>query len=199
MPRKQTNTNLKTDLIKAMRNLLKIEGLDGLDVRKIVKDAGCSVGTFYNHYKSLDELIIYFNGETLDILKVCIFDQISPKDSAKEVIRKICQNYITFAKDNHTEWLLLLEHPIKISLPSWYQEKINQLFQKVSATFQPILRGQKADTERAVKVLWSALHGICSLTLKQKLRFAQEQDTLELCQELFHHYTLGYRIGLGIT
>lgn len=181
-----------------MRRLLKAEGLDGLDVRKIVKVAGCSVGTFYNYYKSLDDLIIYFNGETLDTLKVCIFDTITPKDVPREVIRKICQNYITFAKDNHSEWLLLLEYPIKTSLPLWYQDKVDQLFQKVSLTFHPILRGQKADTDKSVKVLWSSLHGICSLTLKQKLRFSKEQDTLELCQELFHNYTLGYRIGVGI-
>lgn len=191
-------TNIKIDFIKAMRHLLKTEGLKGLDVRKIVKVTGCSIGTFYNHYKSLDDLIIYFNGETLDILKGRIFDKIDLKDTPKDIIRKLCHNYITFAEKNHTEWLLLVEHPIKIRLPEWYQDKIDQLFQQVSATFQPILKSPKADTEKAVKVLWSSLHGICSLTFKQKLRFAKKQDTLELCQGLFHNYILGYRISAGI-
>jgi AcrR family transcriptional regulator len=196
MPRKPTNANLKMDLVKALRTTLKKEGLEGLDVRKIANEAGCSVGTFYNHYKSLDELIIYFNGDTLDILSVCMFDEITPKDSAKEIINKICQNYISFAEDNYTEWLLLLEHPLTIEIPTWYKDKSEHLFQKVAQTFHPILRGAKKDTEKAVKILWSSLHGICSLTLKHRLRFKNRQNTLELCQELFHNFILGYRIGL---
>lgn len=200
MARKHAEVDLKKELLKALRNILKKEGIRGLDVRKIAKEAGCSIGTFYNHYKSLDDLVVYFNGETLDILTISMFDRIAPSDSAKEIINKICQNYIAFAKDNHTEWLLLLEHPLKIEIPAWYHNKSEQLFQKVSEMFHPILRGDKKDVEKAVKVLWSSLHGICSLTLKQRLRSKKGQpDPLELSQNLFHNYILGYRIGVGIT
>lgn len=196
MPRKPANANLKTDLVKALRATLKKDGLEGLDVRKIAKEAGCSVGTFYNHYKSLDDLLIYFNGSTLDILSVCMFEEITTKDSAKEIINKICQNYIKFAENNYAEWLLLLEHPIAIDFPRWYKDKSEHLFQKVAKLFHPILHGTKKDTERAVKILWSSLHGICSLNLKQRLRFKKRHDVLELCQDFFHNYILGYRIGL---
>lgn len=198
MPRKPSNANLKDDLAKALRTTLKKDGLEGLDVRKIAKEASCSVGTFYNYYKSLDELIIYFNGSTLDILSEGMFQEITPQDSPKEVIHKICRNYITFAENNYTEWLLLLEYPLSIEIPTWYREKSEYLFQKVASLFHPILRGEKKETDRAVKILWSSLHGICSLTLKNRLRFKQRQNLLELCQELFHNYILGYRIGLEI-
>jgi AcrR family transcriptional regulator len=196
MPRKPKNVNLKADLIKALGTTLKKDGLKGLDVRKIATEAGCGVGTFYNYYKSLDELILYFNGSTLDRLSICIFEGITPQDSAKEIINKICQNYITFAENNYTEWLLLLEYPLAIEIPTWYREKSEYLFQQVASIFHPILRGEKKETERAVKILWSSLHGICSLNLKNKLRFKQRQNVLELCQELFHNYILGYRIAL---
>lgn len=76
MSRKPKNINLKADLVKALGITLKKDGLKGLDVRKIAKEADCSVGTFYNYYKSLDDLILYFNGYTLDTLSVCIFDEI---------------------------------------------------------------------------------------------------------------------------
>lgn len=192
MPRKTVNI----DLVKALAKTLKEEGLEGLDVRKIASQAGCSVGTFYNHYKSLDELIIHFNMATLDTLSVHMFDGITPEDSAKDIISKICQNYIAFAENSTTEWLLLLEHPFTIEFPSSYKEKSEQLFQKVADTFHPILRGTRKDTEKAVKILWSSLHGICSLALKNRLRFQKRQNTLELCKDLFHNYILGYRIGL---
>lgn len=196
MPRKPKNAHLKEDLVKALRATLKKEGLEGLEVRKIAQAADCSVGTFYNYYKSLEDLVMYFNGNTLDILSVCMFDDIKPQDSAKEVIHKICRNYIAFAECNYTEWLLLLEHPLTIEVPGWYKEKSDHLFQKVAQIFQPILRGEKKESERAIKILWSSLHGICSLSLKNRLRFKQRQNLLELCQDLFHNFILGYRINL---
>lgn len=196
MSRKPANANLKADLVIALGKTLKKEGLEGLDVRKIANEAGCSVGTFYSHYKSLNELIIHFNGTILDILSTCMFEGISSKDSSKEVINKICKNYITFAENSYTEWLLLLEYPLTTEVPGWYKEKSDRLFQKVAITFRPILKGKKKEIEKAVKILWSSLHGICSLTLKNRLRFKTRQETLELCLELFHNFILGYRIGL---
>lgn len=198
MPRKPANVNLKSDLVKALGTTLKRDGFDGVDVRKIAKEAGCSVGAFYNHYKSLDELVIYFNGSTLDLLSVCMFEEITPKDSAKEIINKICQNYIAYAENNYPEWLLLLEYPLSIEIPIWYKEKSEHLFQKVAHIFNPILRGQKEDLEKSVKILWSSLHGICSLSLKNRLRFKKKQNILELCQDLFHNYILGRRISLDM-
>jgi len=195
VPRKPSNAHLKRDLLAKTRTLLEIEGLDGLDVRKISKKAGCSIGTFYNHYQNMEDLVIQFNGETLDHLKIFIFETITPYDTPKDIFQKISENYISFAKNHTSAWLLLFEHPIKTPLPDWYQDKVNALFQKVALIFHPILRGSSVEAERAVKILWSSLHGICSLTLKNKLRFAKEQDTLELCQELFHYYTLGFRVG----
>ncbi len=199
MTLKNASTGSKYAFVTILRQLVKAKGLDGLDVRKIAKAAGCSVGTFYNHYKTLDDLIICFNGTTLDILTVCMFENITASDSAKEIIHKICQNYIAFAEHSHAEWFLLLEYPLKIEIPTWYKEQSEQLFQKISNTFHPILRGPRKDTEKAVKILWSALHGICSLSLKQRLRFKETQNTLELCQDMFHNYILGYRIGVGLS
>jgi len=199
LARRKIGPNFKDDLLKIARKVLEEEGLEGLEIRKLAKAADCSVGTFYNHYKSLDELIIHINGETVDILKNLMFKDIHTDDIAKEIIRKICIGYITYAQEHYAEWLLLFEYPIKMSLPAWYQEKVDSLFEKAAMTFYPILRGPKKDTERAVKILWCSLHGISSLTLKDKLRFSTEQDTLELCQELAHNYILGYRIGLGVT
>lgn len=120
----------------------------------------------------------------------------SSRVSAKETINKICQNYITFAENNYTEWLLLLEYPLTIKIPTWYREKSEYLFQRVASLFHPILRGEKKEIEKAVKILPSSLNGICSLNLKNKLRFKQSQNVLELCQELFYNYILGYKIGL---
>lgn len=165
-------------------------------MRKIANSAHCSIGTFYNYYKSIDDLIIHFNGTTLDILSISIFDGITPTCNPKEIINKICRNYIDFAENHYAEWLLLLEHPIGIEIPIWYRDKSEQLFKKVANFFHPIFRGKKKDTDKAVKILWGSLHGICSLTLKNRLRFKQRQNLLELCQDLFHHYILGFRIGL---
>lgn len=198
MARKTVNQNIKKEMLVCARKLLISEGIEGLDVRKICKESGCSVGTFYNHYRSVDELILHLNGDTLDLMKVLIFENITPEDDAKEIIRKICQSYIAFAKNNHSEWLLIMEYPIKSDIPDWYQKNVDHIFQKAYTIFYPILRSEKKQAEKAVKILWGALHGICSLTLKNKLRFKSEQDPLELTQEIMNNYIIGYRVGLKL-
>ena len=54
--------------IAAGNEIAKTEGLAGLTARRIAKKIGCSVGTLYNVFDSLDTLIIHLNGTTFDAL-----------------------------------------------------------------------------------------------------------------------------------
>lgn len=197
--KKNTTRPLKEDIITHARQILKTEGIEGLDIRKITKATGCSIGTFYNIFKCLDDLIVHINSKTLVHMKEFIFHDVQPNDVAKDIIKKICNNYIRYAKDYNAEWLLLLEYPVEMETPVWYLKQVDDVFKEIASMFHRILKGPKKDTHRIVRVLWGSLHGITSLTLKDKINFPEKEDTVNLCQELFHNYILGYRIGLGIT
>ena len=52
----------------AARDIAEAEGLRGLTARRIAAEIGYSVGTLYNVFVNLDDLIIHLNGSTLDQL-----------------------------------------------------------------------------------------------------------------------------------
>lgn len=186
------------DTLQAVNSIMKKEGAQGLTVRNIAKSAGYSVGTFYNRYKNLDELLHHINGQTVEKLEKAILQTIDSGDSAKAIINKVCTNYIQFAIENKIEWDLLFNNHVRGPVPDWYYARVEQLFKKIYELFRPVLGGTKKDIEKAVKILWSGLHGVCSLTLSDKLRLSNPCNALELCQDMFHNYIIGYRIA-GIS
>lgn len=192
MARSRLSENLASDTIKAARKVIKKEGLNGLDVRKVAKEAGYSIGTFYNNFKSLDDLVVMFNSETLDLFQEALLVGIEPEDTTKKIIEKLCGNYIEFAKHNPAEWILLFEYHREGVTPEHYTQKVDKIFGHINKLLHPHFGGTQNGIKNAIKVLWSSLHGICSLTLRNKL----EGDPLDLCLNLVQNYATGYRVGI---
>jgi AcrR family transcriptional regulator len=195
MARQKANRGLKTETMNALRGILRKEGLAGMNVRTISKEVGFSVGTFYNYFQNLEDLILHMNGETILILENIILETISPEDNLKTVIKKISTNYFKFAEKFQVEWLLFFQHNITGEIPEWYQNRVDELFQKIYNALSPFLGGTNKEIERCVKTLWSGLHGICSLTISNKLRFSVQYDPVEMCQDFLYNYIMGHKIN----
>ena len=56
--------------LAAAREIAEKDGLRGLKARRISREIGYTVGTLYNVFSNLDDLIIHLNGTTLDALYV---------------------------------------------------------------------------------------------------------------------------------
>ena len=53
----KTKEEIRVDLILKAREILKDKGLEFLTARKLAEYSGYSVGTIYNQYKSMDNLM----------------------------------------------------------------------------------------------------------------------------------------------
>ena len=75
--------------------------------------------------------------------------------------------------------MLLFEHhlPEGRPLPDWHDDKIARLLALPAAALAPLFPpGRERERELSARVLWAALHGICSLEAGRKL---SEAATLE--------------------
>src|SRR5690606_41192942 len=61
--------------------------------------------------------------------------------------------------------------PSEIELPKWYNERIENLFRIVENILSEFVN-KKSEASRHAKVIWAGIHGICVLSLTQKLNFA---------------------------
>ena len=162
---------LKEKVIHVSRDLLRENGLPGLQARKVAEAAGCSVGTIYNLYGNLDTVIIVTNSGTLRDLRAALMNVKNVGDSLVERLDALAMAYLDFAVDRNFEWRAVFEHRFaeKTVVPDWYRDNQAELFAIVEEVLEPSI--QLVDERReAARALFAAIHGIVALSLDAKLR-----------------------------
>jgi AcrR family transcriptional regulator len=148
------------------------EGLAALQARRIAQEAGCAVGTLYNVFGGLDDLIIATNARTLDHLgRVLIASDAGLVDrSTKSRLLALALAYLAFAKDNSHAWRAVFEHHLAAGadVPEWYRDRQAALFGIVESVLGDAIIDPRQRTS-AARALFSAVHGIVALSLDQKL------------------------------
>jgi AcrR family transcriptional regulator len=61
--------NSEQAFIQAAKDIIVENGLDGLNARAIAKKAGCAIGSLYNYFQNMGDLVLQINAETLLELK----------------------------------------------------------------------------------------------------------------------------------
>lgn len=161
---------LKQKVLEVSREILKSQGLQGLQARKVAVESGCSVGTIYNMYGSLDAVIITANAGTLADLRDSLMTVRESAPTLAERLDALSMAYLAFAVERNNEWRAVFEHRLsgKTVVPEWYRHSQAELF----AIVEDILRKAIPDREacrEAARALFAAVHGIVSLALDEKL------------------------------
>ena len=80
-----------------------------------------------------------------------------------------------------------IEHslPTDEPVPAWYPPKVERLLRFIEAALEPLYPGDQAEERRKMaRVLWSAVHGICSLANSNKLGVVADATAEDLCDTL---------------
>lgn len=162
----------KARMIEIAVGILESEGLSALQARRVAQDCGCSVGTLYNTFDGLDDLIIQANSLTLDRLRNSLLEVIDgtcPEKPA-ECLMNLALCYLRFAVDNASPWRALFEHrgADHWAPPVWYLEKQSELLEILEVAIARTV-SRDIDRKRGARALFSAVHGIVSLALDRKL------------------------------
>ena len=180
-------------VLAAAREIAKKEGLRGLTARGIAREIGYTVGTLYNLFDNLDDLIVHLNGTTLDTLYRAVAGQ-RLDDDPEAALRALARAYIRFTRDHPELWSMLFEPsaPHGEQLPNWYHEKVRRLLgvtEQALASFFPA--GQEERRHHSARVLWSGLHGICSLARAGALPKSDSETAM--ADSLITYYVTGLR------
>lgn len=183
---------LKVTIAEVARKLIIKNGAEQLSARKIAGEIGCSVGTIYNIFTNLDEIILTINGSTLTALHERLETAIMPDQDPTSAALALGKAYVDFSRNNFHLWSLLIEFklPPESVIPGWLQRKIDDLFFLVSRIVEPLVQDQ-AEADRAAKVLWAGLHGVCSLSISGKLNTVKAESADILADSLIRNYLKG--------
>jgi AcrR family transcriptional regulator len=187
--------------LAATRRLLTERGVIGLTAREIAREIGYSPGTLYNHFNDLDDLILQTNAETLDLLLARVHEARAGHRDAEPALRAMARAYIAETRAAPRLWAALFEHRIAKGrpLPDWYAARIAGLFAPVEEVLAPLFGPKHGKARRrTARILWSALHGITSLALSQKLDLIAGVSAEDMADDLISTYLAGLRARTGI-
>jgi len=188
-----SHDNIKQMAIDSGRNILQSKGFSGLSARKVAGEIGYTAGTLYNVFDNFTDLICHINSTTLDDLKAHLENNLNPSLSSIEALNQLGQSYVDFAREKTHLWRALFEfpHPEDYLLPTWYTDKVRDLFELPVRIIAPIFNGNLKRAEYEARVIWGGVHGICILGITDRLGLGSEELLKSKVNSLITNYIRG--------
>jgi AcrR family transcriptional regulator len=185
--------------MSAARDIVQREGLRALTARSLATSIGYSPGTLYNLFDNLDELALHVNGSTLDALHAAV-SQDGRTGNPEADLNRMLGRYLEFLELNPSLWTAIFDYrrPAGADLPAWYRDKVQKLMRLVEDALAPLFRpGDTRELHEAAAVLWSGLHGICTLAQDGRLSLVNARSVPQMARSLIAHYLAGLRAHAG--
>ena len=177
MSRTDRHAVLRDQLIDAAEHTIAEKGLAALKARDLAREVGCAVGTIYNVFEHLDELVLCVGSRTLAMLETALGavrppDQHGSTEDADDDMVRLALAYLEFAATHTVRWRALFEHRMSEArpLPEWFVEQQHRLFAQIERPLAALLPELDSDARRILaRTVFSAVHGIVVLGLEEKL------------------------------
>ena len=186
---------IKEMALNAALEILEQEGARGLSARKVAGAIGYTVGTLYLVFKNQQEMVLQLNARTLDDMDAWLEQRSAACIAPRDCLQTLAGAYIDYAVAKRTRWNLLFDTVAAEGeeMPEWYLSRLGRLFGRVERMLAPLDNDHDAlEIERAARVLWAGVHGICTLKLRHRLDLAGNQTTGEMAQMLIDNFLNGF-------
>jgi AcrR family transcriptional regulator len=183
-------------MLKTARGIIATKGLRSLKVREVAEAADCSIGSVYNEFGDFDGLILTVNRETVEALTARLIAV--PKEDPIQQLHGLAEAYLAFFTEHANLLRSLYEHRMEDDRP--FPEDILLLVMRAFALMDaPLVRlmpdREPADIALTARMMFSAVHGIISLGLEQRM-VAVPPDRL---RQRVAQFVDTYLAGLGIA
>ncbi|MEM8838459.1 MAG: TetR/AcrR family transcriptional regulator [Pseudomonadota bacterium] len=194
-----TREELRRLVLDASRKIVEKEGFRGLRARQIARDIGYTIGTLYNIFEDLDDLVMHMNGETLDALYDTCSDLELTGDPIADLDR-LAHNYLEFTQSHAKLWNAVFEHklPEDRPVPDWFSEKVSMLLAVIERAIAPLFAKEDPEAlHQHARILWMSLFGMTSL--ESTGRLLEGETSMILARTLIRTYVDGLKLSAQNT
>ena len=163
----------------------------GIRIRDLAKGCGCSIGTVYNVFEGMDEIVLRLNARSLDILYEGILKALEGEDDLKSGVRAMGAAYMVFAKKHPHRWKMLFENESLEKAPQWYLDVVNAKLREIESELVRRFYLKMEEAMKLVGFFWAAIHGITSIMLNKKTRVVEGIIKEEDLDRYIDHCLLG--------
>ena len=164
-------STLRERVLSVAAALVGAEGLASLKVRDVAAAAGCSVGSIYNAYADIDDLVIAVNRRTLLRLDAWL-ERATWGVPRERILQALAAGYLDFATAETRSLRALFEHRMTDArpFPEDHLHLVEATFSRIAAPLANLLpETPPAEVAVLARTLFSAVHGIIILGLEERI------------------------------
>ena len=193
MPDKKEN--IRELLLQTAQSLVEDKGAEYLTARKLSEASGCSVGTIYNQFASMDELFASLNIATLADLQTAM-KRVAVGPNAYKNLNAWLDSFVSFVLANPNRWILLYNYHLRGGhLSATYRQQIISLTQMWQKSFDAVYAHLNARKRRlARQVLWLSLFALSSFLTTKVIDNLSMVNKKNLCKLLLNTYLAGIAV-----
>lgn len=190
--------DLKREILDAAKSLFKEKGLEATSIRAIAEKIEYSPATIYLYYKDKNEIVHALHSEGFKLL-VSHFEVLNHISHPFERLKGMGRAYIQFALQNPDIYKLIfnMEEPLK-HVANCYEEwdegdRAFDILLKTVGECQKLDYFKDFATEQISFVIWSSMHGLCTLRTTGHLGHVaaaktSDQDLDQLMSSIFETF-----------
>lgn len=185
--------NLRETLIEASAHIIKMQGIDGLSLRKLADQVGVSRAAPYHHFKDKNALLAAVAEQGFESLGQLLQNVIGQDIPLLERLRQAIKGYLQFALDHPTQYDLMFGRKLWQSDQfDHFQRQAKDCFRLYVQLFQQLIdQGflkEDEDALRLSQLLWATLHGLAKLTEEGLFSVANSiEDITQYALDRFEH------------
>lgn len=188
----KTKEEIRADLILKARELLVDKGIEFLTARKLADYSGYSVGTIYNQFKSMDNLFLEENAQTLDEL----YKVLTSAEMGSDVylnLNKLLDKFVQFVLENKNLWFALYNTHFQNAASGYdvfYLRRIVKIVRLLERNLKKLfLKVPHREREVSSQVLFITIFALSSLLTSEKEFVSLEKKYV--VRILFNTYLAG--------
>lgn len=182
-------------ILEVARKVIAENGLRSLKIRDVANAADCSVGSIYNEFADFDGVILTVSRETVQSL-ASVLSKVSADDPA-EHLHGLASAYLDFSMSHANLLRALFEHRMEGDKP-FPEDLLQMVMNTFALMYGPLQRllpdMRKSEVAMIARTLFSAVHGIISLGLEERLVAVPPKDLHRHVRQFVETHL----VGLGV-
>ncbi|MGD9637656.1 MAG: TetR/AcrR family transcriptional regulator [Alphaproteobacteria bacterium] len=187
---------IKDKTLCCAREFIINNGAKALTARKLAQENGYSVGTLYNLFNSLDDIVMNIAIGALSDLISNVTNSLMEIDEPELKLRTFSQELLRFIQTNPNLASLVFVDITNycLELPEDYSAQINMLFAPVSDIFADVFPAIDDNARTKLSEVYaSSLMGIIALASKNLLNTVCKDNPAIISELLFTMYAAGMK------
>lgn len=190
--KERDKVEMREKILQSAHRLFLDRGFEEVSIRNIAEAIEYSPATIYLYFKDKDEIFYALHGEAFKIFNSQM-ERLAHIPNAFDKLIAMGEGYMRFANEHpkYYEIMFITESPMDCeeNQDKWQEGQKALLFlESILKECQQIGHFQGMDTQVLAFSIWSYMHGLCSLWLRQRVRCYPENDRERIRNQSFENF-----------